>query len=450
MMPMFKQKNILLDIDITTETNKDSKSLQAEETWLDTDKLEKILYNLLSNSAKYTPQGGKVKLSVSIQDYIACIIVSDNGIGMSVNKLKHLYQRFLDGDYRQMQTVGTGLGLSLVKDLVKLHHGTIRCESEEGKGTIFTLHIPISRDAYDDSEIAEKKKVTKLQEAIQSIATESTGSKSQESLLLNENANESDNEYSILLVEDNTELLSLMSRLLSERYHILTANNGEKAQKQIQKYPLDLVVTDVMMPVMNGIELTHWIKNSREYAQLPVIMLTAKAQGDDRNEGYRVGADDYMTKPFHLTDLQIRIDNIINNRKRIKERFQKQTDFIVEDQHYSNPDEVFLKSAIEKVLAHITDSDYGRDDLAADMCISSSTLYNKLRAITGTNISSFINSIRMKEACKLLKQEPDMRIATLSIKVGFATARYFSQCFKKEFGMTVREYADSITRKACQ
>ena len=450
MMPMFKQKNILLETDIMADNDGDSNSIQAEDTWFDTDKLEKILYNLLSNSAKYTPQGGKVKLSVGIQDSVACIIVTDNGIGMSVNKLKHLYQRFLDGDYRQMQTAGTGLGLSLVNDLVKLHHGTIHCESEEGKGTIFTLHFPISRDVYDDNEIAERKKVTKLQEAILSIATESTGSKIQENLLLNENANESNKEYSILLVEDNTELLSLMSHLLGARYHVLTANNGEKAQKQILKYPLDLVITDVMMPVMNGIELTHWIKNSKEYAQLPVIMLTAKTQGDDRNEGYRIGADDYMTKPFHLTDLQVRIDNIINNRKRIKERFQKQTDFIVEEQHYSNPDEVFLKSAIEKVLAHITDSDYGRDDLAADMCISGSTLYNKLRAITGTNISSFINSIRMKEACKLLKQDPNMRIATLSIKVGFATARYFSQCFKKEFGMTVREYADSINRKACQ
>lgn len=441
MMPMFTQKNIQFDTDINTSSLSDN----GKEAWFDTDKLEKILYNLLSNAAKYTPQGGKVNLTVSIQDGQACIIVKDNGIGMSVSKLKHLYQRFLDGDYRQMETVGTGLGLSLVKDLVKLHHGTIRCKSQEGKGTTFILHIPIGKSSYDENEIADGVKVTRHQEAIQSFAGETLEEmERQDQLQPESDSDESDKEYTILLVEDNVELLALMKRLLGTRYCIRTANNGEKAQKLIEKYPLDIVVTDVMMPVMDGIDLTLWIKNSKEYAQLPVIMLTAKTKGDDRNEGYRAGADDYITKPFNISDLQVRIDNIIANRRRIRERFQMQTEYSVEKQHYSSPDEVFLKSAIDQVLAHITDSDYGREDLAADLCVSSSTLYNKLRAITGANISSFINSIRLKEACKLLQQNPQMRIAAVAEKVGFATARYFSQCFKKEFGMTVREYADSI------
>ena len=440
-MPMFIQKNILLNTDIV-----DSKGEKKE--WFDTDKMEKILYNLLSNAAKYTPNGGKVKLSVNVQDSQACIMISDTGIGMSANKLRHLYQRFLDGDYRQMQTVGTGLGLSLVKDLVKLHHGTIKCKSKEGQGTTFTLHIPICKNSYEESELVVAKKITRREEAVQAIDSissipqkwdeeESYGECNEE-----ENKGKNEEEYTILLVEDNVELLTLMSRLLGTHYQIKTAGNGEKAQRIIQKTPLDIVITDIMMPVMDGIELTHWIKNSKEYAQLPVIMLTAKTKGDDRNEGYRVGADDYITKPFNIADLQVRIDNIIANRKRIKERFQIQTEYKVEDQHYSSPDEVFLKNAIEMVLAHITDSDYGRENLASDLCISSSTLYNKLRAITGSNISSFINSIRLKEACKILQQDPSMRIAVLAVKVGFATPRYFSQCFKKEFGMTVREYAD--------
>lgn len=455
MMPMFTQKNIQFDTDInigytsTESTSTGSNTDMEEETWFDTDKLEKILYNLLSNAAKYTPQGGKVNLAVSIQDAQACILVKDNGIGMSVSKLKHLYQRFLDGDYRQMQTAGTGLGLSLVKDLVKLHHGTIHCKSKEGMGTTFILHIPISKSSYAENEITNgkinDKKTTRRQEAKLSIASQTQEDfELKDELLPNSQMDEGNKEYSILLVEDNTELLALMKRLLGNFYCVRTANNGEKAQKMIEKYPLDIVITDVMMPVMDGIELTSWIKNSKEYAQLPVIMLTAKTKGDDRNEGYRAGADDYITKPFHIIDLQVRIDNIIANRKRIREQFQIQTEYSVEKQHYSSPDEIFLKSAIEQVLAHITDCDYGREDLASDLCISSSTLYNKLRAITGTNISSFINSIRLKEACKLLKQAPQMRIAVLAVKVGFSTARYFSQCFKKEFGMTVREYADSI------
>ncbi len=442
-MPMFKEKNIQLETHIVN-------SKDENEQWFDTDKLEKILYNLLSNAAKYTPNGGKAKLSVNIQNSQAWIRVSDTGIGMSSNKLRHLYQRFLDGDYRQMQTAGTGLGLSLVKDLVKLHHGTIQCKSEEGRGTTFTLHIPINKDNYEESEMVTTHKITRREEAVQAIISSSATlsrwdvKESYGEGNVGQKEEKNEEEYTILLVEDNVELLALMGRLLSARYHIKTAKNGEKAQKIIQKAPLDIVITDVMMPVMNGIELTQWIKNSKEYAQLSVIMLTAKTKGDDRNEGYRVGADDYITKPFSIDDLQIRIDNIIANRKRIKEKFQMQTEYKIEDQHYSSPDEVFLKNAIEMVLAHITESDYGREDLASDLCISSSTLYNKLRAITGSNISSFINSIRLKEACKILKQDPSMRIAVLAVKVGFATPRYFSQCFKKEFGMTAREYVDSI------
>ena len=234
----------------------------------------------------------------------------------------------------------------------------------------------------------------------------------------------------------------LMDSLLNARYNVLTAVNGEKAQRIIQKSSLDVVVTDVMMPVMDGIELTKWIKTNDDYSQLPVIMLTAKTKDEDKNEAYRVGADAYITKPFDLSVLQLRIDNIILNRERIRQKFQQQTDFEVEDQHYSNPDELFIKDAIAKVTEHVMDSEYGREQLAADLCISSSTLYNKLRSITGQNVSSFITSIRMKEACRILRREPFIRINELSYRVGFSTPRYFSQCFKKEFGMTVKEYIE--------
>ena len=251
-------------------------------------------------------------------------------------------------------------------------------------------------------------------------------------------------EYSILLVEDNSELLQLMSPLLTPYFKVHTAANGERAQRIIEKTALDIVVTDVMMPVMDGIELTRWIKQSEDYAQLPVIMLTAKTQGDDRNEGYRAGADAYLTKPFNLDDLRLRVENIIKNRERIRQWFQQQTDFDIEEQHYSSPEKIFVENVIAKIMEHITDSDYGREQLAADMCISSSSLYNKLRATTGQNITSFISSIRLKEACRILRQQPDIRINELSFRVGFSTPRYFSQCFKKEFGMTVKEYVEQM------
>ena len=197
-----------------------------------------------------------------------------------------------------------------------------------------------------------------------------------------------------------------------------------------------------MMPVMNGIELTKWIKQNDDYSQLPVIMLTAKTQDDDRNEGYKVGADEYITKPFNLSDLLIRIENIIANRERVRRKFETQTEYKVEEQHYSSPDKIFLESVIAKIMEHILDSDYGREQLAADLCISSSSLYNKLRAITGQNITSFITSIRLKEACRILRAEPTIRVSELSYRVEFSTPRYFSQCFKKEFGMLVKEYVE--------
>ena len=371
---------------------------------------------------------------------MATMRVEDTGIGISKDKLKHLYSRFLDGDYRKMNVMGTGIGLSLVNDLVKLHHGRIECQSEEGKGTAFTVSIPVNRDAYTADEVVENAS------APQTIVTDTTVDTAVDNKALQSDTDGRDSggekDHTILLVEDNAELLLLMSGLLSKYFNILTAVNGEKAQKIILKSAIDLVVTDVMMPVMNGIELTKWIKQSNDYSQLPVIMLTAKTQDADRNEAYRIGADEYITKPFNSQNLLLRIQNIIANRERIRQKFESQTDYKVEEQHYSSPEKLFIESVIAKILEHITDSDYGREQLAADLCISSSSLYNKLRAITGQNITSFITSIRLKEACRILRIDPNIRINELSYRVGFTTPRYFSQCFKKEFGMLVKEYVE--------
>ena len=428
LVPIFSQKELTFNHDI---------SCMGEKAWFDSDKVEKILYNLLSNAVKYSKPGGEVIVGVAISDDVAEIKVSDTGIGMSKDKLKHLYNRFLDGDYRQMSVMGTGIGLSLVNDLVKLHHGKIVCHSVEGEGTTFTITFPVNKDSYSEEEILKNPVMpvvsTELSEPMDESALETATEKEE---------NKSEKDYTVLVVEDNTELLTLMKNILSGHFNVKTAVNGEKAQRIIEKTALDVVVTDVMMPVMNGIELTKWIKSNDDYSQLPVIMLTAKTSDEDRNEGYKVGADEYITKPFNLSELLIRIKNIIGNRERVRKKFETQTEYKVEEQHYSNPDKVFLESVISKIKEHITDSDYGREELAADLFISSSSLYNKLRAITGQNITSFITSIRLKEACRILRSEPNIRISELSYRVGFSTPRYFSQCFKKEFGMLVKEYVE--------
>lgn len=417
------------------DTNGQQIEMKLEEVtgYFDSDKIDKILYNLLSNALKYSKAGGRVVVSLQEKDGIATLTVGDEGIGISRDKMKHLYSKFLDGDYRRMSTEGTGIGLSLTYELVKLHHGSIDCRSEEGKGTVFTVTLPISKDSYHETETD--------QTFVETIIPDHTPSEKAVLPSLKPDK-ENEKEYTVLIVEDNTELLCLMQRLLSKRYKVMTAQDGQQALNIIRKEELDIVISDVMMPIMDGIELTRAIKNSPDFAQLPVVLLTAKTSQEDRNLGYGTGADEYLTKPFRLADLQLRIDNIIRNRENIRRRFSRQTEFAVEEQHYSSPDELFIERAIRCVKEHL--SEYSREAFARDMNVSSSTLYNKLRALTGQSISSFIMSIRMKEACRIVRQNPDIRVNELAMEVGITTPKYFTKCFKEEFGMLPSEYIEKV------
>jgi len=419
--------------------------------WIDTDKLDKIIYNLLSNAAKYT-QGdtGKVALQVNTNKKYDHIIIKvrDNGIGIPQEKMKKLFHRFYDGDYRRQRTMGTGLGLALTRELVYLHGGTIECESTEGEGTTFTVTLPINKESFTSSQIDERNKIdiNIARSAILDIATRMQ----KEELEEEEPANKLDEDaYKLLVVEDNIELLMLMSQLLSTKYHVETATNGKEAMEIIQKEELDIIISDVMMPVMDGLELTKKIKADPNFQHLPVILLTAKTQEEDRAEALQIGADSYVTKPFKLSDLELRINNIVENRQRVKEEFINK---IGEPQPLPHPsveptaDDLFLKRASECVYAHLDDSDYDRNAFASDMGASASTLYNKLRALTGLSVGSFIRDIRMKEAMRIAQNQPDIRISDLAYKVGFKDPKYFSTCFKKDFGMQPTEYIEHLSK----
>lgn len=418
--------------------------------WIDTDKLDKIIYNLLSNAAKYT-QGdeGKVLLQVRTNKKFDRIIirVSDNGIGIPQDKMKKLFQRFYDGEYRRQNTIGNGLGLALTRELVFLHGGNIECDSEEGKGTTFTVTLPINKESFNASQIDEAHKVdiNIARSAILDIATRMRKEEAEEQApqdTVDEDA------YKLLIVEDNVELLTLMMQLLGTKYHVRTASNGKEALDIIRKEELDIIISDVMMPVMNGIELTKTLKSDPNYQHLPVILLTAKTQEEDRNEALQIGADSFVTKPFKISDLELRINNIVENRQRIQEEFISQIGEpqIRQTETEPTPDELFLKRAVKCIKDHLDDSDYDRETFAADMGASASTLYNKLRALTGLNVSNFIRDIRMKEAARMAQQNPQIRISDLAYKVGFKDPKYFSTCFKKEFGMQPSEYIESLSK----
>ena len=424
--------------------------------WFDADKMDKIIYNLLSNAIKYNKVGGKIDVSLSLNREQAVITIADNGIGMSKEKMKHLYTRFFDGDYRKQNMPGTGIGLSLTHDLVKLHHGDIQCESQEGEGTTFTITLPIRKSAYAPDEIDNSDKPNAVnQEAIRQASLEMKQVSQpvsdekpklapvRQSIFIRKNVSK------ILVVEDNEELLALMLQVLSKNYHVFTAKNGKQAMNIIMKEKLDLVVSDVMMPIMDGIELTKQLKSDKSFWQLPIILLTAKNKEEDKTEAYAVGADAYINKPFKFDELEVRINALLANRKKMIEKIQAEISLqtSAEDEaqaalHLSNPDQAFITRATEVVMQHLADGDYNRESFAKDMVMSESTLYNKVKATTGQTVIAFITSIRLKEAQRIIRSNPNILISDVATQVGFNTPKYFSKCFKKEFGIFPKEYAE--------
>lgn len=419
--------------------------------WIDTDKLDKIIFNLLSNAVKYTGENGKVIVDVSTNSRYDKVVIriSDNGMGISSDKMKHLFTRFYDGEYRKSATFGTGIGLALTHDLVYLHKGTIYCQSFEGQGTTFIVELPIKKNAFSSSQIDESHQINPAVPHSNIIDLASTLDKS-----ANEEAStplpaidDDEEAYTLLIVEDNVELLMLMKQLLQQHYHVLTASNGVEALDVVKAHELDLIVSDVMMPEMDGNELTTRLKENPDYSHLPIILLTAKTQEEDRQESLILGADDYITKPFKMGDLQLRINNIIENRKRIRHIFQQQsTEENIEriKAMATSADNEFIERAIQCLNDHLSDSDYDRDAFARDMGASASTLYNKLRAVTGMNVSGFIRNHRIKVACRLAQEDPNLRVSDIAYQVGFKDPKYFATSFKKEMGVQPSEYFEQL------
>lgn len=435
--PLMQQKNI----EFTIHCNPVSML-----GWIDTDKVDKIIFNLLSNAAKYTGTDGKVIIDVSTNrtyDHIT-IRVSDNGSGIPKDKMKYLYTRFYDGDYRRNRTIGTGLGLSLTRDLVFLHKGNIQCDSIVGQGTTFLVELPISKKAFGITQIDENQMVEVKSPSSDIIDLPQTPQIVPTDITLPETDDEE--AYKVLIVEDNDELMMLMQQLLRPHYHVMTASNGLEALDIPRQQEIDIIISDVMMPQMDGYELTRRIKQDEQTSHLPVILLTAKVQSEDQQEALKAGADDYIAKPFRVGDLILHIDNIVENRQRVRRTVQSTVNTGTEDDNTkpASLDEEFLRKATNCVNEHIDDGDYDREAFAADMGASASTLYNKLRALTGMNVTAFIRDIRLKTACRLAKENPDLRVSDIAYRVGFKDPKYFATTFKKEMGFQPKEYFDRL------
>lgn len=439
--PLMKKK----DIHFTIQS-----SVNKYLAFFDPDKLDKILYNLLSNASKYNKPGGKVGIELSCDEAngVACIIVKDNGPGIPKESQKNLFKRFYEGDYRKFNTIGTGIGLSLVRDLVVLHHGSIFVESEEGKGTAFKIEFPVHRFAYSEEEIDDA--VTLLDsdgiDAVQEdVVIEDTQTGASEDNAVSAELNVAEKSHTLLLVEDNEDLLGLMVKLLGSDYTIHTATNGKEALEVVESEDIDLIVSDVMMPVMDGIEFCRSIKGNFDTSHIPLILLTAKKQEEDRVEAYESGADAFITKPFNLSVLHARIGNLLKSRERVMKDFKKQLVFEAKELNYTSMDEDFLQRAIDCVNRHLDDPGFDQTQFLEEMNTTKSTFFRKLKSLTGLTYVSFIRNIRMKAACHIMEEKKHVRISELAYAVGYNDPRYFSSIFKKEIGMQPSEYMERFT-----
>lgn len=413
--------------------------------YFDSDKLDKIIYNLLSNAAKYTDKGGIIQIKQQYDEETGWLSfsITNPGEPMDKEKIARLFERFYEGDYRKFHTIGTGIGLSLTKDLVTLHHGQIEVSSDVAHGNTFTVTIPLGRSAYKEDEIDETIPDVEspslynedfvCSEDIQNEADITSSHSDEESVSGIEKP-------TLLLVEDNDELLTVMTKLLKSHYHIRTATQGKEAIEVLEHEEIDLVVSDVMMPVMDGIELCKYIKNKFETCHIPVILLTAKRSEEDQMLGYESGADSYVTKPLHLALLHSRIDNLLKRKKRAGVDFRKQLVFEAKELNYTSMDEAFIQKAIDCVYKHLDDCRFEPSQFVEEMGMSRTTVADKLKSLTGLTPSAFISNVRLNTACKLIEEKKKIRITDLAYAVGFNDAKYFSTCFRKKFGLSPSDY----------
>ena len=411
-----------------------------KEFLFDANYLELIVNNLLSNAFKFTDEGGSITVGLKEEDNNLVITISDTGIGIPKEKQGKIFERFyqVNSDHS-----GSGIGLSLILRLIELHHGKITLDSEVNKGSTFKVYIPQDESLYKPEEIKTAEEENEKEVAQHSINTKETFYLETEMAQeIQEEGNEK-KKGKILIVEDNQEISQYLSDGLASLYTVIRAENGEEGLEALKNNEdIDVIITDVMMPVMDGIKMCKQIKQNIRTCHIPVIILSAKIDIKDQLEGLQVGADDYIPKPFALSVLTAKIQNMIRTRRRIFEHYSKNLEVEPEKITFNAMDEELLKRAVAIVEKNMDNIEFSTDEFAREMNMSRSNLHLKLKAITGESTIDFIRKIRFNEACKLLK-DGRYTVSEVSTMVGFNTPSYFATSFKKYFGCLPTEYIKS-------
>lgn len=420
--------------------------------WYDADKLEKIVYNLLSNAFKFTSIGGEITVmlknrgEVELPKYAVnssrsnfyCVVIEDTGVGISDANKKYIFDRFSQIDSGKLKNGGTGIGLSFAKNMVELHHGFIDLESVEHEGSKFFVWLPANEKLFKESELVRQDSREELSE-----------NRSEFSLPFLPDTKDSgvdsrlgSKEITILIVEDYSDLRDFMAGIFSSKYNVLLASNGREGLEKVDKSGPDLIITDVMMPEMDGLEFTKRVKKNLTSSHIPIIMLTAKNTVNNEIEGLKTGADYYISKPFNVERLQLVVNNIIKGRKKLHKKY---TGIAIPDPKgvaVVSADEKFIARVGEIIELNIAEPEFSVELLAVETGLSTVHLYRKLKALTGVSPNELIRSFRMKRATQLLEQNK-MMISEVAYAVGFSDPKYFRRYFKNVFGISPSDYGEN-------
>ncbi|WP_430814889.1 hybrid sensor histidine kinase/response regulator transcription factor [Carboxylicivirga sp. RSCT41] len=425
---MAAERNVTFNID----SNIDHLNIQ-----FDKDIIEKVIYNLLSNAFKYGKENGSVALAILLSDeqilerQKLIIQVKDDGDGIDSENPNEVFKQYKRFRQSEQHIPGTGIGLALTKSLVELHGGTISVESAKGIGSTFTVAIPVINNIAENSE-------SKKQESF--VVKANTQVEEKVRLL-----KDSSKKYSLMLVDDNPQVIDYLNSVLQDQYMITSASNGQEAYDALLKRSYDLLITDVMMPVMNGIELCDQLKNNIHTSHIPVIMLTAKSSVENKIEGLKTGADAYLPKPFNPDLLTAYIENLLKSREKLKEVFTGNALIQPSEVTSTSVDEQFIQKALDVVRANMEDEAFGVEEFGRELAMSRSNLHRKIKALTNKSTTDFIRTIRLKEAAARLISSDD-QISEIAYKVGFNSSSYFIKSFKKEFKMSPGQYKQAHKR----
>ncbi|NJB83042.1 hybrid sensor histidine kinase/response regulator transcription factor [Wenyingzhuangia aestuarii] len=410
-------------------------------SWFDHDAIEKIINNLLSNAYKFTPKDGSINVFVLHENDQVIIKVIDSGIGIAQHQMKNIFERYYTKkDKNENNPTGIGIGLAFTKNLVELHQGNIEVISEKGKGTEFIITLPTQKEAYSDNPSIVCKEDTDGDYNTRSSEMESFAIDVSDDVTDQTLSNNRTNELPILLiVDDNEDIRTFIRHSLEDEYKIYEAENGLQGFETAIKIIPNVIITDLVMHIMDGMELCEKLKTTVTTSHIPILILSAKLSQEIELQGLKNGADDYIRKPFDMEVLNLKLKNITKKRALLRKRFNREVNLKPAEVTVTSADERFLKQVIEIIDKHMSNTEFSVEMLVNEIGQSRSNLYLKLKEITGLSSSEFIRSIRLKRAMQLF-DSTDLPVKEVMYKTGFSTASYFSKCFKKQFGAKPSDY----------